>query len=71
MEEVEWFLQTLGNSMEPKTFVGHLKNLQIRFHPNKWQADFLKLEDTEERKRWEQALLNTSQLISVMYNERN
>ena len=70
-EEVEWFLRTLGDSTDPKTFVSHLKNLRIRFHPDKWRADFLKLEDTEERRRWERALLNTSQVISVMYNERN
>ena len=68
-EEVEWFLQTLEDSMDPKMFVGHLKNLRIRFHPDKWQVDFLQLEDTEERRRWEWALLNTSQVISVMYNE--
>jgi len=70
-EEVEYFLLTLRNSTDRKTFASHVKNLRIRFHPDKWQTDFLKLEDTEVRKRWERALLNTSQVISVMYNEQN
>ena len=71
MEEVEWFLHTLQNSTDPKTFVSHLKNFRIRFHPDRWRADFLKLEDTEERERWERALLTTSQVVSVIYNKRN
>ncbi|KAI9451860.1 hypothetical protein HD554DRAFT_2032834 [Boletus coccyginus] len=68
-EEVGLFLHSLQHSTDRATFAGHLKNLRVRFHPDRWRGELLKVEDTEERERWERALVNTSQAISELYNE--
>ncbi|KAI9449106.1 hypothetical protein HD554DRAFT_2181132 [Boletus coccyginus] len=68
-EEVGLFLHSLQHSTDQATFTGHLKNLRVRFHPDRWRGELLKVEDTEERERWERALVNTSQAISGFGND--
>ncbi|KAI9454640.1 hypothetical protein HD554DRAFT_2042981 [Boletus coccyginus] len=68
-EEVGLFLHSLQHSTDRATFAGHLKNLRVRFHPDRWRGELLKVEDTEERERWERALVNTSQAISGFGND--
>lgn len=68
-EEIKRFLQMLKESMDHKSFASLLRKLRVRFHPDKWPGDVLDVKNTEEKIRWQKALLNTSQMIAVMYDE--
>jgi len=65
--QVEFFLVML-QSFKGGNFLVHLKDMRIRFHPDKWQRSWKKIEDEIERGKWENAMLTVSQVISAQYD---
>ena len=65
--EVEFFLEML-RSFQEEDFVVHLKDMRIRFHPDKWRRSWKKIKDDTERGIWENAMLTVSQVVSAQYD---
>ena len=51
-----------------KDFVACLKGMRTCFHPDRWQRSWRRIEDEEERKIWESAMLTVSQVVSMQYD---
>ena len=65
--EIEYFLEKLKASTKSE-FPVHLKEMRIRFHPDKWGTCWERIMYVEEQKKWQKAMLMLSQIISSYYD---